>query len=333
MYSLNPSLYASGVFVPGIIAQKYIKMASFCALKTLLWICSHQSGDFSVEELASAVGSSPADTKEALEYWISEGILVEQGGTAKAIPEPTSSDIHLAKPQEKKKAEKKEEPKQDISVKLPSPSMSEISEALENDKEFSSLCKQLQTVLGDFGFSIQSAIYLMLRGYGLAADMVFILVNYCVQRDKKAAAFMLGVAKDWYKKDITTHESAYEYIDSHNKTEKIYQAFKLETGMSAPKATPTQENYFAEWDKMGFDVEMMVLAYNRTVDKTGKINFNYTNKILQGWHENGLKTPEDVEKFEKQYSDKKKQAKKGERSYDVEKAKRDAKNKKIVYED
>ena len=44
----------------------------------------------------------------------------------------------------------------------------------------------------------------------------------------------------------------------------------------------------------GFNIEMITLAYERTVDKIGKVSFPYINKILQSWHENHITTPEEV---------------------------------------
>ena len=79
MYSLNSSLYASVFVVPRDIVDKYIKMASFCAVKSLLWILNYRGGAFSVSELAKSIGSSEADVKEALDYWVNEGVLVCDG--------------------------------------------------------------------------------------------------------------------------------------------------------------------------------------------------------------------------------------------------------------
>lgn len=41
---------------------------------------------------------------------------------------------------------------------------------------------------------------------------------------------------------------------------------------------------------------MIKLAFEITVNRTGKAAFNYMNKILQNWHENGVKTPDDVKR-------------------------------------
>ena len=43
---------------------------------------------------------------------------------------------------------------------------------------------------------------------------------------------------------------------------------------------------------MGFEDEVITLAYERTCLNTGGLNWAYMNKILQRWHETGLHTAE-----------------------------------------
>ena len=45
---------------------------------------------------------------------------------------------------------------------------------------------------------------------------------------------------------------------------------------------------------MGFEDELITMAYERTCLNTGGLNWAYMNKILQRWHENGLHTAEAV---------------------------------------
>ena len=45
---------------------------------------------------------------------------------------------------------------------------------------------------------------------------------------------------------------------------------------------------------MGVDEEMITMAYERTCLNTGGLNWNYMNKILQRWHQQGFHTAEDV---------------------------------------
>ena len=39
---------------------------------------------------------------------------------------------------------------------------------------------------------------------------------------------------------------------------------------------------------------MLRLAYEKTVDNTGKVSFPYIHKILSTWHEKGFQKPEEA---------------------------------------
>ncbi len=324
MYSLNSSLYASVFVVPRDIVDKYIKMASFCAVKSLLWILNYRGGAFSVSELAKSIGSSEADVKEALDYWVNEGVLVKDGETVAA--QPVMSDSHLLKDKAEKPAEKKEV---EIKEELVLPTYEQVVTRMNEDKKIEELINHVQFMLGrTTGQDMNARLVQMVDGYGLPIEIILRLIQYCVDIGKTSNAFILGVAKSWYKNEISTLEQADEYINSHSRAQSIYNDFKMLTGLSAPQATSKQEEYFIKWDSYKTSVEMMVYAYEITVEKTGKISFAYMDKIISSWHENGYKTPEDVENAAKA---KAKPKNDGGASYDINKTMADDENKKIVF--
>lgn len=333
MLSLNPSYYGSVFVTPKTIVEKYIKMASFCALKSLLWILNNQGGNFSVEEIAKAIGSSVADTNEAIEYWVNEGILIKNGESA-AAPSPTVSDSHLKSEEAVKTSEK---PNSNSSEKAPAPEIKlvrptyeQVVKRIAEDENIAGLLNQAQIMFGkSLGYNNQSAIIQMYDDYGLGIDVILTLIQYCISTGKNATAYMLSIAKKFYDKNIDTLEKANKFVDDSNKVIVIYNEFCQFTGFSAPKPTPSQADYFMSWNDMGFSVEMMVLAYNETIDRKGKISFSYTNKILENWHDSGYKTPEDVENAKEAY--KKQKQGTSERSYDINKAVEQATNGELVY--
>ncbi len=335
MFTLNPTYYNSVLVVPKVMIEKYIKMASFCAVKTLLWILNNQGGNFSVEEIAKAIGSSPADTKEALDYWINEGILLNSDTDSNSAPSPTRSDSYL-----KKEPESKPEPslplqniKSEIpEIKLIRPTSAQVSNRIDTDSTFSGLLNHIQVILGrPIGYDMQSSVLMMYDSYGLDVEVICTLIQFCKNQGKSANAYILSMAKLWYEKDITTLEKANEYIDMNNRVMKIYTEFCQLTGIDVPKPTPKQTEMFGEWDKMGFSVEMMVLAYNETVERKGKVQFGYTNKILLSWFEKGYKTPADIQAGKESYKKQQEKLNSGNRSYDINKAIEQATSGDLIY--
>lgn len=77
MFNVNPALYGSVFAVPSVLTDKYLKLASPAAIKVLLLILRNPGEDFTVEELSKRIGYCKADTLDAVEYWISENVLVK----------------------------------------------------------------------------------------------------------------------------------------------------------------------------------------------------------------------------------------------------------------
>ncbi len=332
MYSLNASYYSSVFVVPSALVDKYIKMASYCAVKALLWILKNQGGNFSVAEISKAIGSSEGDTREALDYWVNEGVLTENG---KAPVSPVVSDSELKKTVSEK-AEKADSPdtqkKAEPEVKLSKPTMEQIAVRMEENSSIKGLFNQAQEMLGKtIGYNMQASLLMMYDDYGFGFDVILTLLQYCVQKGTTSTAFISSLAKSWYKQEIFSLEAAHEYIDNHNELDRIYLQFKQFTGITLPKPSTKISKYLTKGSEMGFSVEMMVLAYNEAGDKTGKISPEYAAKILLSWCEKGYKTPEDVKKGTEEYKAGKQEGLQSERSYDINKAIEKAQNGEIVY--
>ena len=51
------------------------------------------------------------------------------------------------------------------------------------------------------------------------------------------------------------------------------------------------------WEKRGISEDLVALSYEKTISKIGKPQIAYMAKILDGWLEKDLKTPEEVEAY------------------------------------
>ena len=53
-----------------------------------------------------------------------------------------------------------------------------------------------------------------------------------------------------------------------------------------------EREYISAWfQDYGFSIPMIKLAYERTVERTGKLSFPYVNSILRSWYEKGVTSP------------------------------------------
>ena len=124
------------------------------------------------------------------------------------------------------------------------------------------------------------------------------LLNYCVSlRPKGNPPSMRQIEKEgyaWANREILTIEQAEEYIaGSERRRERLAQMARA-VGITDRAPGTTEAKFLSEWIDMGFDDEMIELAYDKTLTNTGGLKWGYMNGILKSWHEKGLHTPQDV---------------------------------------
>lgn len=136
MFNVNPALYGSVFAVPSVLTDKYLKLASPAAIKVLLLILRNPGEDFTVEELSKRIGYGKADTLDAVEYWVSENVLVKNGTafTSETVEsgKPDDSGVNAQNKSEHRAScvavpEKRPLPE----IKIAKPTLEQISKRME----------------------------------------------------------------------------------------------------------------------------------------------------------------------------------------------------------
>ncbi|MBQ9684992.1 MAG: DnaD domain protein [Oscillospiraceae bacterium] len=169
----------------------------------------------------------------------------------------------------------------------------------KEDPAFSALIGEAQRVLGHALSSPDLKRLFGIYDYlALPAEVVMVLLNYCVSIAKGRAPSMRYIEKQayiWANREILTLEQAEEYIaDSRRRAEQTAQ-IGAALGLTGRDLTPTERRYIESWLDMGYDAETIALAYDRTVTNTGALKWSYMNKIIQSWQEKGLRTVSEIE--------------------------------------
>lgn len=318
MLTLNPKMYGSVFVMPTDIVDQYIKLASPAALKALLWILRNRTGDFSVAEIARHTGYSAADITDAVDYWLNEGVLCRDGSvpdSEKAVPAAAEATLPAEPPEKPAPAPKLPE------VKIARPTLEQLNARMAENDEITFLMQEAQSILGrTFGFDMQSTLLMFYDTYGLKLEVILTLLQFCVQQQRASTAYIAKLGKTWAEKEINTLREADEFIENSLNANQIFAELKALTGISTPRPTAVQTDYIASWNRLGFNAEMMALAFEETADRTGKISFNYMNKILQNWNAQGYRSPADVENGKQKFKEQKAVSGDEKRSYDIDTA-------------
>jgi DnaD/phage-associated family protein len=103
----------------------------------------------------------------------------------------------------------------------------------------------------------------------------------------------------WEREGILDHESAVMYIGKKERSRESTSRVYGKLGIFGREPSATEKKYVASWLELGFTVEAIALAYDKTIINTGKLAWGYCDKILQRWHEKGWHTPAQIETYDK----------------------------------
>ncbi len=189
----------------------------------------------------------------------------------------------------------------------PQYSEKDVLDAMDKEAAFRLLRGEVQRLLGRNLNTEDLKILLSFLHYlGLPTEVVSVLVSYCKDRARMRgnlrAPSLRTIEKEayyWAEQGIDTLETAAAYIQTqNNRNSKLHQLMET-LQIRGRSLTAGEEKYAAAWLDMGFDREVIALAYERTCLNTGGLNWAYLNKILTRWHEAGLKTVAQIQSGDK----------------------------------
>lgn len=131
---------------------------------------------------------------------------------------------------------------------------------------------------------------------GIPADVIFLLVGFCVERStlqggKGRRLTMRQIEKEgyiWARLGLMDQESASSYINKYHRNREALPQLMTLLRLGNRPPSPSEERYLLSWNEMGFDNEAIEAAYDRTVLKCKELKWPYMDKILKNWHGKGL---------------------------------------------
>lgn len=263
-------------------------------------------GDFSVEQ---TLGLTKAEVDASLKFWRGAGVI----GGARACTSKTPK----VEPEKTPVVTAHREGAVENSGNLTPYGSLELATLFEHRKLTAEFIDEAQRVFGKTFNSYDTSIVAgLVDRLGFDEEAVLAILAYVTRIGKKGLRYAEKVALALYDDGyITAHDVAERIALIERSKEEIYKIKQL-FGMGGRELSKTEKAIFEKWtQKFEYDLDIVRLAYDITVDAIQKPVPKYADSILEKWYAEGLRTAEAIEKFEKS---KKTPSAEAEKSYDLD---------------
>ncbi len=183
----------------------------------------------------------------------------------------------------------------------PSYKSSEISRRLRENPRMSQMYKMVGQMLGKTLSSADTELlYSFHDYYGLPIEVILVLIEYYVSKDKRSMKYMEKEAGKWVAAGIDNVEKAKAYIEKREAFLSYAGRVRAIIGIQERRLSSRELTYVNDWqNKFKMPLDMVKAAFELTVNQTGKLSFAYMNKILEAWADAGIRKQADLKKEQK----------------------------------
>ncbi len=295
--------------VSNAFIDEYMKDANGEFVKIYLYLLrllGHDELDMDIGILAEKLDHTEKDVRRALAYWEKCGLVRleynhndELSGIC--FQEPSGSANTFTTLSEEEESTENSEASSKELPKRSEYSISEMKKFKENE-DMEEMLFVIEKYLGH-NLTVMDINYIIYwtKELSFSTDLVYYLVEYCIDKGHPNIKYMDKIALDWAAHDIKSIEQAKEDTIQHS--EAYYNICKS-FGINNRSLIKSELEYVMKWKKSGLTDEVIEEACRRTIVNTNKPNFEYADKIVDNWISRNVKTLDDVKAIDEEYKSK-----------------------------
>lgn len=166
-----------------------------------------------------------------------------------------------------------------------------IADAIKGNKALKELYdftqQRMGKVLSPSEIQILFSLYDWLH---LPTDVIVMLLEHCASIGKLKMRYIEKVAISWVEQGLTSIEAVENHFLKEDQEKAEEELLCQLLDIQGRRLTTAEKNYYKEWrETLCFEDSVIRLAYEQTVQNTGKLSFAYMNTVLKNWHQEGLR--------------------------------------------
>lgn len=279
--------------------DKYVRFTKPEYIQVYLYAraCAERGAFPSADEVALALDIPSARAEFVFEYWASRGeFIADDSGYRINSEEPTEEKVE-------KKRETKQKSVQRMRGTRPSYSQDEINAVATANKQISGLFYQAETILDKVLTASEMEMFFSFNDWlGLPVEVILMLLAYAHKKGKTSKRYLETVAIDWAERGIVTFEAAEEHVSMLEAADSAERQIRSVLGIYDRAMTQTEKKYIKKWiEEFESPIELITLAYDKTVAKTGKLAPGYMNSMLEDWYNKSITTVDEVRALDEEF--------------------------------
>lgn len=301
-----PKFTLNNEFIPISVyfVENCIKNVGGGFLKVYLYSLNlaQKGAEVDTETIARELDMLESDVLQALAYWKHVGMIIEDGGVVEFLPKPQNDELFPVIEQ--------------VSHSEPNNLKKSTYDSVEVAKkiaENNSLSEMVQVATELLAKTLSpnelETLYWLNDELGFSAEAILLILDYCISKDKRNMRYIEKVAVSWHEKGIVTPEQIMEYIVSEEEKNTTAYRLRKAMGIADRPITAPEDAFLSKWcEEYQIPEDMIILAYEQCLLNTSKLSFPYMDKIIERWHQQGIKTRIDAEADNLKYKKKSNQS-------------------------
>lgn len=336
-FTLQQGGFTSYTSIPNCFIEQFMPYAAGEFVKIYIYLlkCVNENrAELSISKIADAFNNTEKDVVRALKYWQKKGLLeltFNEDNSLKALQLVPFSDIKENEDMNEKDSARlnvtdapvpgnpannikhgmtaaerrvEEEKKEKISETPSLPIKKEFSPAeiarLSAQDDTAELLFIVERYLGrPLGATDVNTVLFMKETLGFSADLIEYLFEYCVGKNHRNMRYIEKTGIAWAEQGIKSVTAARTISGMYtDECTKVLNAF----GIGNRKATKNETEFVTRWTfSYGFDIQIVLEACSKTMDRIHQPSFEYTDGILKKWKAQNVKSIEDIKKLDQEF--------------------------------
>ena len=282
------------ISVSEIFILKYMKDMPQEVVKLYMYLLYIEANQINIEieTISKEINISLKDVKASLDYLQEKGLIImmEEGFYIVDLQEKEVMELYTPKVTASKE-------------------MIEANQRKNNKRE--KIINDIESMYfaGNMKAEWYKKIILWFEKYNFSNEAMLGIFSHCFSDEVKPIAYVETVVKSMADKGVITINDLSKQIVNYDKKSKIIKFVKTELNLHKALTKP-QERIVEKWIfDYNYDKEQIKLVIDKTINAQN-VGFNYLDKIITEWYQQGLKTAEEILKYETENKEKLEEKKK-----------------------